>query len=219
MQMLRNLAAVERMGEGIAVDEFGGVQDAAKDLEKWAAALKEEDVVQFGLDPAMDAKWDALLSAQQESARSIRKAAEDEDARGVLLGIQLLHQNACLACHTTFREPFGRKAPSTMFMTSFLSSWREMQRGLALADYSLIARQAREMQSLARVMSWDAVIESTFDIPEPQERKAFRKIVNGLAVSASRIERAATEEDAGAVLDSIRKSWEDGCIACHEQFR
>lgn len=219
LEMLQNLDDLSQAGEQLALGQYEGVADAARALDARAEQMQGIDLASLGIDPARDSQWDAFLAAQRQAANSVAAAAKSQDAGGVLLGLQLLQQTACLGCHSTFRESNSRLRPATLFMTSFLSSLRGMNRGLALNDYGLVADQAREVAALARVMAWDPVIETNFGIADAPDRKLFRSLANRLATEAGRIERGAADEDATTVLQGVRSMWMDGCIACHDKFR
>jgi cytochrome c556 len=217
--MLENLGAVNQIGEGVAVQDYERVKRAALDLKRRAEAMKEVDIATLGLDSHRDAQFDGYLAAQEEAARSILNGAEQKDGRAVLLGVQHLLGNACIACHQTFREPANRLRPSVLFMTSFLQAWKEMNRGLAINDFSLVSQHARELESMGRVLSWDQVIQSAFGLTEVEQFKAFRVYLNLVLRKAARIEQASIEEDAAKVIEASRQMWNEGCIACHEKFR
>jgi cytochrome c556 len=218
-EMLENLGAVNQIGEGLALEDYDQVTRAALDLKRRAEGMKKADLTTLGIDPDRDAQFDAYLTAQEQAADAILTAAKAEDAQSTLLALQHLLQDACLSCHTDFREGSRRLRPSVLFMTTFISAWREINRGLLIDDLVLVGRSARELQSVARVLSWDQVIESTFGLTDPVERQEFRKLVSRVAAQAGRIEQASIEGDVGKILLADRRMWDDGCVACHEQFR
>jgi len=218
-EMLENLGAVDQIGEGVAVDDYAQVRGAALDLKARAGGLKGFDIATLGIDPSRDPQFDAFLAAQEQAADAIAVAAKNRDGRGAVLGLQQLFQNSCIPCHVDFRERGNLLRPSVLFMTTYLSAWREMNRGLSLNDFSLVSRRAREIEAMGRVLAWDQVIQSTFGLEDAAERKAFRGYLGRLNAQASRIERAAVAEDVIKVTEGIRKMWEEGCISCHERFR
>ena len=218
-EMLQNLDSVQRAHAGLALGDFEGVRHAAQDLSARAARLKEQDIAQFKLDASRAPQFDAFLAAQQEAAGAMEEAARARDAEGVLLAMDSLYRNSCLSCHATFRDPTGMLRSATLFMTSFLTGQREIHRGISTRDFPLVARQARELEVTARVLGWDQVIESTFALSDPAAREEFRAFLTRMGTAALRLERAATEEDAPAVLESWRAVWRDGCVGCHERFR
>lgn len=219
LEMLQNLAALEHVSEGVAVGSFERVLRGAEELEARAVKLSAADLASLGLPADRDAQFDAFLAVQKEAARGIAASAKGKDPGGVLLGVQAMYQNACLPCHATFREPARLLRPATMFMTSFLSAQREIARGLAMRDFPLLMREAREIEALTRVMAWDQVIEATFGVSDPDARKEFRGYLNRVGFEAGRLERAASDEDQRGMLESIRAMWQDGCVSCHTRFR
>jgi cytochrome c556 len=216
--MLENLGSVNHIGEALALEDYARVGSAAQDLKRRAAALKEVDLATLGLEVDRNDRFDAYLAQQEEAADGILSASRDKDSRGVLLGVQQLLQNACLSCHADFRRGRSALRQSVLFMTTFLSAWQEMNRGLAVDDYTLVSRGARELQAVSRVLSWDQVIDSAFATHEPAERKVFRGLLLKMAKHAAEIERAAEQQDALAILSNSRLMWE-ACIACHDRFR
>ena len=217
--MLGNLAAVNDIGEGVALDDYEMVSRAAVDLLERARRMKKLDTAALELDPAQRAQFDAFLGAQEEAAESVRLAAAGKDSSTVVLGLQSLLGNACLPCHATFREPANRLRPGVLFMTSFLSSWKEINRGLSMNDFSAVTRQARELSTVGRVLSWDQVIQSTFDIDGAEDLEMFRGYLNRFLTEAARIETASEARSAVDVIKASRKMLDDGCLACHRRFR
>jgi cytochrome c556 len=217
--MLENLGAVNQIGTGLALEDYEQVSRAALDLKSRAEAMKKVDLTTLGLDPDRDAQFDAYLTVQAQAADAILAAAEAEDNPSTLLALQQLLQDACLSCHTDFRQGSRRLRPSVLFMTTFISAWEDLNRGLLIDDLALVGRSAREIQSMARVLSWDQVIESTFDLTDPAERKEFRKLLARVAAQAARIEQASVEADLETILLADRQMWNEGCLACHDRFR
>jgi len=217
--MLENLGAIDSIGQAVALDDFKQVTAEARDLQSRARVLKNLDLAELGFDKKHDSTWDGFLTNQERAASSMLAAAIEEDGDAVMRGVEDLFQNACLPCHTTFREPMQRLSGSVLFMTSFLSAWRDMNRGLSVRDFALVGRRARELQAIAKPLSWDPVIKSAFEIDSAADRKLFRQFLHQISVSSSRIEMAAQAEDAGKVAAASRQLWTDGCIACHQRFR
>ena len=217
--MLQNLAAVNEIGEGVALEDYEQVGRAADALAARARALKDTDLAKLGLDPQRDAEFDALLAVQEQAAQAIRSAADREDAAEAFLGLQSLLSGACLSCHSNFREPASMLGPSVGLMTSMLESWREINRGLSINDFDLVARRAREIESIGRVFTWDKIIAATFRVQEPERRKEFRKLLRNVLSRARQVAVAADSEDAAAVLEATRLMWTEGCVSCHDEFR
>lgn len=217
--MLENLGEIDDIGVGVALDDFGRVGAAAQSLQSRASAMKVHGNAPPGFDKQHAPAWDAFLTAQETTALALLKAAKEKDGDAVMGAVQEMFEKACLPCHAAFREPQQQLSGSVLFMSSFLSAWRDMNRGLALRDFALIGRRARELEAMAKTLSWDQVIQSAFAIESAADRKLFRQFVHQVAVSSSRIEAAAQSEDAGKVADASRQLWTNGCIVCHQQFR
>ena len=217
--MIEALETVNQIGLGLAIEDYEASERAARSLRNQAKNLKKIDIEIFGLNPARNAEFDGYLTAMEETADVIAAAAKKEDAHAALEGLAQLFQSACLACHREFREPAKLLRPPVLYMMNFFNAWREMNRGLAMNDFALVERQAREVATASRTLQRDSAIESTFDIHEPQEREEFEGYLRHLTQRAGEIERAAVEGDAKKATWAMRKMWEDGCISCHEKFR
>jgi cytochrome c556 len=218
-EMLENLGAVNQIGEGVALENYEQVGRAALDLKRRAQRMKELDLTTLGMPANRDPQFDAYLTAQERSADAILEAVKTEDSQATLMGLQQLLKDGCLACHADFREGNRLLRPSVMFMTTFITAWKEINRGLSINDLPLVARSARELQSMARVLSWDQVIESTFGLEDAEERKEFQRHLVRLSTHAAQIEQASAEADIDRILQADRQMWSDGCVACHDQFR
>ncbi len=217
--MLGNLQATNSIGESLAVGDYGAVAAAAEDLRNRARKIRGWKVDDLGFNPAGKAEFDAYLKLQEEISDKIMRSARREDSRSIVDGLGELMTKACLSCHKNFRDRQGMLKSSTLFMTSFVSSWREMNRGLLLNDYSLVARGARSLGSMGRVMSWDPIIESSFGLSKAANREKFRKYLHKLIGHADKVEEAATRGESQLIQQSITAMWNDGCIACHGEFR
>ena len=217
--MLENLGEIDDIGVGLALDDFGRVGAAAQSLQSRASAMKVHGKAPPGFDKQQAPAWDAFLTAQETAALAVLAAAKEKDGNAIMGAVQEMFENACLPCHAVFREPQQRLSGSVLFMSSFLAAWRDMNRGLALRDFALIGRRARELDAMAKTLSWDQVIQSAFAIESEADRKLFRQFVHQVAVSSSRIEAAAQSEDAGKVAEASRQLWTNGCIVCHQRFR
>jgi cytochrome c556 len=218
-EMLENLAALDAIGKGLALDDFGAVVGAAEELEKRALALKDFDIASAGLAAERDDQFDAYLSVQVEGARAIRDAARDGDARGVVLGYQSLTGGACLGCHLDFRGSGGSVRTPVLLMTVLMGAWTEMNRGLMLGDYDVVARRARQVDSVSQVFTWDQVIQDAFGIADPKQRARFRSHLRALTTEALKVEQAALGEKPERVIEGMGRMWTQGCLACHEAFR
>ena len=218
-EMMENLGAVDQIGEGVALDDYEQVVQAAQDLKARAESLTKIDMASLRAKPSRDGQFKAYLRAQTEAAEAISQAAKREDGRAVMKGVGTLLSSACIACHMDFREGSNLLRSSTLFMTTFLQKWKEMNRGLAVNDFALIGRSAEALEATARVLFWDEVIEDTFDIEDPEERKEFRGILRKVASNASEVATAAKAEDKLRIVIATGEMWTGGCIACHERFR
>ena len=217
--MLENLGAVEQIGQGVALEDYASVRRAAQDLKRRAVSMKSVDHATRGLAPNRDSAFDAYLTTQAEAADAIDAAARAQDGQAAMLGVQQLFQNACLGCHNDFRKGSQRLKSSVLFMTTYMDAWKDMNRGLAIDDLALVGRSAREVLAMTRVLSWDQVIQTTFGLQQADRRKAFRLHLSRLGAQASRIEQASVEQDVGTILRASRQMWNQGCLACHEEFR
>ena len=218
-EMLDNLGDVNRIGESIALEDFEQAAASAQALRQRAVAMRDLDLATLELDPEQDALWDAFLLAQEAAGDAVLAAAEQNDSRAVMLATQRLVGNACLGCHAIFRDPGNMLRPSVLFMTSLLSAWREMNRGLAMKDYNLIDLRARDVSALTEVIAGDEILEAAFRLGGSKQRRIFRGFLRRVSENAALISQAADAEDLPGVLDATRAMWSDGCISCHEKFR
>ena len=217
--MLDNLTAVNLIGQAVALEDWDRVEDAARELRARAMEMRLLDLAAIDIDPAQDAMWDAFLVGQENAAREISLAVRNEDPRAVMLATEKLVGNACLGCHASFRDPQNRLQASVLYMTSFLSAWRDMNRGMAVRDFNLIGMRARELGALTNVIASDQVLGDTFKLGGSKQRRIFRGFLRALTDNAAAIDAASQEEDLAAILRSSRAMFTDGCIACHEKFR
>ncbi len=217
--MLENLGEIDDIGAALSVDDYGRVAEAARSLQSRASAMKVDGEAPPGLDKRDAPAWDDFLTAQETTALAVLTAANEEDGDAIMRGVEAMFRDSCIACHSVFREPQQRLSGSVLFMSSFLAAWRDINRGLSLRDFALIGRRARELEAMAKTLSWDQVIESAFSIKSPSDRRFFRRFVHQVAVTSSRIEVAAQSEDADKVVEATRQLWTNGCIACHDRFR
>jgi cytochrome c556 len=218
-EMLDNLRDVNRIGESIALEEFEQVVVSAQALRQRASAMRELDLASVELDPEQDALWDAFLLAQEAAAGAVLAAAEQKDSRAVMAAANQLVGNACLGCHASFRDPGNMLRPSVLFMTSLLSAWREMNRGLAMRDFNLIDLRARDVSALTEVIAGDEILETAFRLGGSKQRRIFRGFLRKVSENAALIAQAADAEDLPAVLEASKAMWSEGCISCHEKFR
>lgn len=217
--MHQNLAAINEIEEAVIRDDYARVATGASTLKTNAELLEDADLASLGLDPAKDAAFDEYLSAQAQSAGSIAKAAATKDADAVLLGMKTLFGEACIGCHADFRESDEGRTPPVLFMRSFLSSLQSVNRGIALNDYALVAREAREIGAIAHILTWTQVIESMFMVVDPAEQAEFRGHFETLSTQAIRVERAAIAREPRMISAATERMMKEGCVRCHDQFR
>jgi hypothetical protein len=217
--MLENLSAVNRIGEGVALEDWDRIEDAARELRTRSIEMRMLDLGALQMDPTRDPMWDAFLLGQEQAAREISAAVRNEDARAVLQGTETLLGNACLGCHASFRDPQNRLQASVLFMTSFLSAWRDINRGMTIRDFNLIGMRAREIEALTKVIASDQILEEAFGLGGSKQRRLFREFLRAVTDSATTIDASSREEDLAKILASSRTMWTDGCIGCHEKFR
>jgi hypothetical protein len=69
--MLDNLSAVERIAEGVALEDWDRIEDAARELRARAAIMRLLDLETLDMDRVKDPAWDGFLVNQERSARAI----------------------------------------------------------------------------------------------------------------------------------------------------
>jgi HPt (histidine-containing phosphotransfer) domain-containing protein len=217
--MHENLAAINEIEEALVRDDYGRVETEAAHLKSNAGLLKDVDLASLGLDPKKDASFDKHLAAQAESADAIADGAQRRDAAAVLLGVQRLFDDSCVVCHADFREADQGRTPPVLFMRSLLSSVQSINRGIAMDDYSLVAREAREIGAIAHILTWSQVIEAMFLVKDPAEKTEFRGYFEALSTGAIQVERAATERNAAMISAATQRMLREGCVTCHTKFR
>ena len=218
-EMLENLASLNEIGEAVALEDFERVKRAAADLQARAVTMQKIDVATLGVDPGHGPAFNGFLMAQQQASKAVAAAADGNDGAAVLLAVERLTTSACLGCHTTFRDRENLMRTSVLFMTTFLHSWQDINRGVMTNDFELVARRAYEIQTVARVLSWGQVIEATFGVSDADEQGEFRDFLRRMTAQASRVEKAATDGRLPDIAEATRRMWTDGCLGCHERFR
>jgi cytochrome c556 len=217
--MLENLSALDRIAEGLALEDWDQIEDASRGLRARAIQMRLLDLETLRMDRSQDTVWDAFLIAQEQAAREISLAVRNQDAAGVIAGQRNLVGNACLGCHAGFRDPQSRLRDSVLFMTSFLSSWRDMSRGLMIRDFELIRRRASELNALIEIMGSDETLEDEFGLGGPRQRRQFRGFLSAVSTQADAMSSAAQTQDVAKILDASNAMLKDGCVACHDKFR
>ena len=217
--MLDNLSAVERIAEGVALEDWDRIEDAARELRARAAMMSLLDLESLDIDRVKDPAWDGFLLNQERAARKISDAVRTEDARAVLRSMKELETVACLGCHAVFRESESRLRRPVLFMTRFLSTWRDINRGMVIRDFELAGLRARELAELSEALGTDEVLEEEFGLGGPRQKRQFRGLLKAVTDSAVAIEAASESRDLMRILESSQTMWTDGCIACHDKFR
>jgi hypothetical protein len=217
--MLDNLSAVERIAEGIALEDWDRIEDAARELRARAAMMRLLDLETFDMDRVKDPAWDGFLVNQERGARKISDAVRNQDTQGVLSAMKELETVACLGCHAVFRESERRLRKPVLFMTRFLSTWRDINRGMVIRDFELAGMRARELGALSRALGTDEILEEEFGLGGSRQRRQFREFLGVVTENAGAIEAASESRDLMKILESSRSLWAGGCIACHEKFR
>jgi cytochrome c556 len=217
--MLDNLSAVERIAEGVALEDWDRIEDAARELRARAAMMRLLDLETLDMDRVKDPAWDGFLVNQERSARAISDAVRNEDARAVLQSMKELETVACLGCHAVFRESESRLRRPVLFMTRFLSTWRDINRGMVIRDFELAGLRARELATLSQALGTDEILEEEFGLGGPRQRRQFREFLAVVTDSAGAVEAASESRDLMKILESSQVMWTDGCVACHDKFR
>lgn len=217
--MLENLNAVDRIAEGLALENWDQIEDASRGLRTRAIQMRLLDLESLRMDRRQDAVWDAFLIAQEQAARQISLAVRNQDATAVIAAQKSLVGNACLGCHASFRDPQSRLRVSVLYMTSFLSSWRDMMRGMMIRDFDLVSTRASELAALTEVMGTDESLEDAFGLGGPGQRRLFRGFLSAVTNNANTMKSAAADQDLARILAASNAMLEEGCVACHKKFR
>ncbi len=217
--MLENLNALDRIATGLALDDWDQIEDASRGLRARAIQMRLLDLETLDMDRSQDTLWDAFLLAQEQAAREISLAVRNQDPAGVLAATKNLSGNACLGCHASFRDPQSRLRDAVLYMTSFLSSWRDMTRGLMIRDFDLVGRRASELSALTKVIGTDEALEDAFGLGGPRQRRQFRGFLTAVTNNADSMKTAAEANDVAKILDASNAMLKDGCVACHVKFR
>jgi len=217
--MHQNLAAINEIDEAVVRDDYERVEKGAATLKANAISMKAIDLKSLQLDPKKGTEFNQFLAAQRRAADSILNAAALEDAEAVLLGVNMLIDDACVACHSELRETDAGRTPRALFMRSLLSSVQSVNRGIAMDDYGLVAREAREIGAMAHILTWTQVTETIFLVKNPADQNEFRDYFETLSSQAIRLEHAAAQRNPKLISAATRRMLEDGCVSCHERFR
>lgn len=217
--MLSSFQATNSIGDALSIEDYAAVEAAARELESNARELRTWDSSRLGFKPANRAEFDGYLKLQEEISGTLMKAAGRKDAAAVVAGLDEMLGKSCLGCHKNFRERQGLLKASTMFMAGFVNTWKEINRGLLLNDFTLVARAARTLETAGQVMSWDPVLQASFYLSNQVQRNKFRGHLHKMISAAGRVEDAATRGESEAVRKALVEMWVTGCLACHQEFR
>jgi len=218
-EMVAALGAMNAVGEAVAVGDFERVERAAGVLEATARELRSVEPARVGLGDDNDTLFDAYLRTQETVAGSMRAAAKAEDAQQVMLVRQRMLDEACLACHERLRARYAPLRPPVAIMLSFLSSWREIERGLLINDYALVEEHAAEIGSAAGLFAHEHMVVSVFGVDDPEDIAQYRRLLRVVQSRARQIQNAAGQSQPAAVTGAVRQMWVEGCLACHEAYR
>jgi len=217
--MHQNLAAINEIEEAVVRDDFPRIKKGARTLQTNAHSIKGIQLDLLRLKPEKTKAFDGYLATQGQAASAIDDAADLGDVNAVLQGVKRMLDDACVACHAEFRETDESRTPRVLFMRSLLTSVQNVNRGIAMDDYALIAREAREIAALAHILTWSQVIESMFMVTEPKARAEFRGYFETLSSQAIRVEQAATQRNPKIVSAATLNMLAEGCVRCHANFR
>ncbi len=217
--MLANLQATNTIGESLAIEDYAGIEAAAQELQNRAREMLTWDASQLRFTPASRGEFDGYLRLQEETSGKIMSSARQKDAPAIVAGLGELLEKSCLACHSNVRDRQMMLKASTLFMTSFVDAWREINRGLLLNDFTLVQRAARVLAAMGQVMSWDPVMQASFNLPKDAQRNKFRAHLARMIGAAGRIEDGATRGEPGTIQKAVDEMWSMGCLSCHKEFR
>jgi len=218
-EMIANLSSVNEIGAAVALEDFARVDQFAQTLGSTAQQLLAFDISKLGIEAKYAGAFSSFLRTQQELANAIRVSAGARDEQEIMLGLQRLMNDACVSCHNVFREPYSLLRPSVAIMTSFLSAWQSINRGVLINDFSLVEENAALIQSIARIFNNNAMIEPVFGVQEADKRREFRNLLHKTQTHARQVEEAAIQENSAAITSAVHQMWTEGCIACHQALR
>ena len=216
--MLENLASLDLIERGFALEEMDDVKRGAEDIARRAEAMRKISSSDLSIDSMRRPAFDSYLDKLVSHARALAKAADKEKTEKAIGALRSMMEEGCLPCHRAFRDEGNATPPAVSLMVSLVTGLQEINRGLLMNDYRLVGIRVREVQDAARVMQMDQVIEYSFQI-EPAERKTFKKYARKLDRSAREIEKAAEEGDHTKVLNGVQSMLGESCIPCHFEFR
>lgn len=217
--MRANLDALDRVLEAAMREQRQEVVRAGEVLERTGRELRTLDLGAVGLPKERDADFDRFVDRQLERSREVAAAGRSGDFRRAIDAWAALQRDACVGCHDAFRRGTSLREPSVLVMRSFLGAFESMHRGLALDDFGRIAREARQIETLAQVLATSDVAGALFPSDRGARDPRFRDLLQRLSTAAVRVEGAAVRRDPVAVVDELREMARSSCLECHRAFR
>jgi len=217
-KMLENLAAINLIERGFALEDMNQVARGAEEIIGRSGELRKLSSNDLDIDHSKKPKFNAHLDHLVQHANTLRSEALKGKTDKAIDAFRLIVEEGCTPCHKEFREEGGELKLDVYLMTSVMKGLEEIDRGALLNDYWLIATSAREVQDVARLMQWDQVIDSTFKI-EPSGWKDFKKYARKLDKIARQVEIAAEDRNEAGVFRGIRAMMSESCLPCHDDFR
>lgn len=217
-EMLENLAAVNLIERGFALDDMNQIARGAEDIVTRAKGLQKFRAEDLDIPKAKRAKFNSYVDLLVQHANTLRVEALKGRTDRAVTAFRKIVEEGCTPCHKEFREDGGNLKLNAYLMTSVMKGLEEIDRGALLNDYWLIATSAREIQDVARLMQWDQVIDSTFEV-DPAGWKEFKQYARKLDKTARAVEVAAEDRNEEKVFAGIRSMMNESCLPCHRKFR
>jgi cytochrome c556 len=216
--MLEHLASVNLIGRGFALNNMGQVTRGAEDIIQRAEAMRKVESAEIGIPSDQRPTFNAFIDELITHATSLKKQAREKNAEEAAVEFRKVVESGCLPCHRVFRDQKGKLPRVVHLMTTLVNSLEEIDRGIILKDYRLIAIRAREVQHVARAMEMDPIIEVAFKIKDP-DRDRFKEYASKLDKAALAVEQAAEEENEEGVLSGVSTMLTESCLPCHRTIR
>jgi cytochrome c556 len=216
--MLEHLASVNLIGRGFALNNLDQVARGTDEIIERAEEMKKRESDALGIPAGQREGFNAYVDELLVRAHALRTQAKKGDPENAALEYRKLIERGCLPCHQVFRDQKGKLPRVVQLMTTLVNSLEEIDRGIILKDYRLIAIRAREVQHVARAMEMDPIIEVAFKIKE-SDRDRFKKYANKLDKAAVAVEQSAEEENEEGVLSGVSTMLTESCLPCHRNIR
>ena len=217
-EMLENLAAINLIERGFALEDMNQIANGAEDIVSRSRDMQKFSTEDLDIPSAKRPKFNSYIDLLVQHANTLRVEALKGRTGKAVDAFRKIVEEGCTPCHKEFREEGGNLKLNAYLMTSVMKGLEEIDRGALLNDYWLIATSAREIQDVARLMQWDQVIGSTFQI-DPSGWKGFKQYARKLDKTARAIEVAAEDRNEDRVFAGIRSMMNDSCLPCHRDFR